>query len=64
VARAIGQGNDTDTLAAMAGALVGARRGLGAIPAPLVAKLEDGPKGRAYILELADRLHAAYLRRT
>jgi poly(ADP-ribose) glycohydrolase ARH3 len=64
VARAIGQGNDTDTLAAMAGALVGARRGLGAIPAPLVAKLEDGSKGRAYILELADRLHAAYLRRT
>jgi poly(ADP-ribose) glycohydrolase ARH3 len=57
VRRAIGQGNDTDTLAAMAGALAGTRLGLGAIPESLRAKLEDVRKGRQYIASLADRLH-------
>lgn len=58
-ARAIGLGDDTDTLCAMAGALVGAFAGLGAIPPQLVAQLEDGPaKGRAHLLALADRLCA------
>jgi len=57
IRRAIAQGGDTDTLAAMAGALAGARLGIDAIPAPVAAKLEDGRRGRAYILGLADRLH-------
>lgn len=57
VSRAIGLGDDTDTVAAMAGALVGAFAGVGAIPPGLLAKLEDGPaKGRAYIAELAKQL--------
>jgi poly(ADP-ribose) glycohydrolase ARH3 len=55
--RAIGLGDDTDTVAAMAGVLVGAFVGVSAIPAELLAKLEDGPaKGRSYIVELAAKL--------
>ena len=57
IARAIGLGDDTDTVAAMAGALVGAFAGRGAIPAGLLAKFEDGPaKGKAHIAELAAKL--------
>jgi poly(ADP-ribose) glycohydrolase ARH3 len=59
MSRAIGLGDDTDTVAAMAGALVGAFAGLTAIPPDLLAKLEDGPaKGRTHIAELAARLFA------
>jgi poly(ADP-ribose) glycohydrolase ARH3 len=58
MSRAIGLGDDTDTVAAMAGALVGAFAGVGALPAGLLAKLEDGPaKGRGHIAELAARLY-------
>jgi poly(ADP-ribose) glycohydrolase ARH3 len=57
IARAIGLGDDTDTVAAMAGSLVGAFAGVSAVPAGLLAKFEDGPaKGRAYIAELAAKL--------
>ena len=49
IRRAIAQGNDTDTLAAMAGALAGTRLGVGAIPGQLVAKLEDSLKGRSHL---------------
>jgi poly(ADP-ribose) glycohydrolase ARH3 len=56
VGRALGLGNDTDTLAAMAGALSGAHLGLDAVPAPLVEKLEDQLKGRRYVAQLADQL--------
>ncbi len=55
--RAIGLGDDTDTVAAMACSLVGAFAGLAAIPPSLLAKLEDGPaKGRTHIAELAGKL--------
>ncbi len=57
VARVIGLGDDTDTLAAMTGALCGARLGLAGIPARLVAGLEDGPLGRSHVEDLAARLH-------
>jgi poly(ADP-ribose) glycohydrolase ARH3 len=57
VARAIGQGNDVDTLAAMTGALSGARLGISAIPARLIESLEDGEQGRTYLLDLAGRLY-------
>ena len=59
IRRAIAQGGDTDTLAAMAGALSGARLGIDAIPVPALAKMEDGHQGRSYILALADRLFRA-----
>jgi len=56
VARAIGLGDDTDTVAAMAGAISGAYLGAGAVPERLLVLLEDGPKGRAYIDGLARQL--------
>lgn len=57
VGRAIGLGGDTDTLAAMTGALSGARLGITSIPNHLLAMLENGPKGRDYLDRLACRLH-------
>ena len=57
VSRAVAMGNDTDTLAAMAGALSGARLGAEALPEGLLAKLEDGRKGRTYIRSVAVCLH-------
>jgi len=62
IARAIAQGNDTDTLAAMAGALSGAHLGVGAIPVNLLELLEDEVKGRTYIRSLAEQLHGSYVR--
>jgi poly(ADP-ribose) glycohydrolase ARH3 len=56
ISRAIGQGDDVDTLAAMAGALSGARLGLGGIPSHLIAFLEDNHQGRSFLLSLADQL--------
>lgn len=57
ISRAIGLGDDTDTVAAMAGSLVGAFAGVSAIPPGLLAKLEDGPaKGRAHIADLGAKL--------
>lgn len=56
ISRAIGQGDDVDTLAAMAGALSGARLGLKAIPPHLLDCLEDEHQGRAFLLELAAQL--------
>jgi poly(ADP-ribose) glycohydrolase ARH3 len=65
VSRAIGLGDDTDTVAAMAGALVGAFVGVSAIPPGLLEKLEDGPaKGRAYIAGLAAKLTMLYEQRS
>jgi poly(ADP-ribose) glycohydrolase ARH3 len=63
IARAISLGDDTDTLAAMAGALTGARLGMDAIPPRLREQMEDGPKGRAYIEQLARQLHARFEQR-
>lgn len=57
-ARAIGLGGDVDTLAAMTGALSGARLGIDAIPSHLLDKLEHGPMGRGYLESLSQRLYA------
>ncbi len=56
VASAIGMGNDTDTLAAMAGALSGAHLGYAALPKASLEKLEEGPRGRTFLDQLARRL--------
>lgn len=53
-------GGDTDTMAAMAGAISGAYLGIGAIPAHLVDSLEASPKGRTYLAALAQELAKAY----
>jgi poly(ADP-ribose) glycohydrolase ARH3 len=60
VGRAIGLGNDTDTLAAMAGALSGAHLGITAVPRRLIEQLEEQHKGRTYLEHLADRLYERY----
>lgn len=62
VSRAIGLGNDTDTLAAMAGAVSGAHLGAEAIPRRALDALEVGRKGRAYIEELARQLYDVHAR--
>ncbi|MDB5300214.1 MAG: draG 1 [Phycisphaerales bacterium] len=58
IARAVGLGDDTDTVAAMAGAISGAHLGVGAIPKHLLELMENGPKGRDYIDELSRKLAA------
>jgi len=61
VETAIALGDDTDTLAAMAGALSGAYLGVAGVPARWVDELEGGPRGVDYLRALADdlwRLHA------
>jgi ADP-ribosylglycohydrolase len=56
VCTAIGAGGDTDTMAAIAGAISGARLGPGALPAGLVARLTDrGDWGSERLADLARR---------
>ncbi|HEY0008310.1 MAG TPA: ADP-ribosylglycohydrolase family protein [Tepidisphaeraceae bacterium] len=57
VSRAINLGDDTDTVAGMTGALVGARCGPTALPREAFRLLENGRKGRQFIEELASQLH-------
>jgi poly(ADP-ribose) glycohydrolase ARH3 len=61
VGRAILLGGDTDTIAAMTGALSGAFLGAGGLPPRALAALEDDPrgKGRRYLAGLAESLHRA-----
>ncbi len=61
VGRVIALGDDTDTLAAMTGALCGAWGGIQCVPAHLLEMLEDGEKGRSYIHDLASQLYSAYM---
>jgi poly(ADP-ribose) glycohydrolase ARH3 len=58
VSNAILIGGDTDTIAAMAGAISGAYLGVDAIPKHFLNRLEDDHKGRTYIMKLAQRLAA------
>ncbi len=59
--RTISLGGDTDTLAAMTGALAGAYMGLTAIPERWISGLEGGARGREYLLGLADDLFLVWL---
>ncbi len=56
VIRAVNFGGDTDTIGAMAGALVGALHGTAWIPARWHDNIENGPHGRDEIVVLARRL--------
>jgi len=56
VCTAIGIGGDTDTMAAIAGAISGARLGVAALPAGLVERVNDrGEWGHQELIELAGR---------
>ena len=61
IGNAILLGGDTDTIAAMAGAISGAYNGQDAIPESLLRRLEKSPRGRYYIGDLADRLFTTYM---
>jgi poly(ADP-ribose) glycohydrolase ARH3 len=60
IGSAILLGGDTDTIAAMAGAISGAFLGWQSIPSHLFEQLEDREQGRSYIKELANQLHAIH----
>jgi ADP-ribosylglycohydrolase len=54
ICTAIGVGGDTDTMAAIAGAISGARLGVAALPAELLGRLNDrGEWGSEALVELA-----------
>jgi poly(ADP-ribose) glycohydrolase ARH3 len=56
VLTAVNCGGDTDTIGAMAGALAGAYYGFSAIPSAWLEPLENGEKGRDYVVSLAAEL--------
>ncbi len=58
IIRAVNLGGDTDTIGAMAGAVAGAYHGAEALPQRWTQALEEGDKGKGYVIELADRLLA------
>jgi poly(ADP-ribose) glycohydrolase ARH3 len=60
IGTAILLGGDTDTIAAMAGAISGAHLGVQAIPRHLLDLLEDGHHGRSYLESLARQLFNTY----
>ena len=59
---AISLGGDTDTIAGMVGAIVGAHVGEKGLPAEWIEQLEDGPRGRSFAREVADRLFETWWR--
>jgi poly(ADP-ribose) glycohydrolase ARH3 len=61
---AITFGDDTDTVAAMAGAMSGALLGIEAVPQHLLSMLEDDVKGLSYLRELATALFELHARST
>jgi poly(ADP-ribose) glycohydrolase ARH3 len=61
IRQAIGLGDDTDTVAAMAGAISGARLGIDAIPDHLLGALEDDPThGRRHVEQMGRDLFARW----
>lgn len=59
--RSVALGGDTDTIAAMTGALSGAYLGVEAIPERWIEGLESGARGREYLRGLADDLFLVWL---
>lgn len=57
---ALGLGGDADTIAAMAGAVLGGAGGRSTIPSAWQAALEDGRRGRTHLVDLARRLDDAH----
>ncbi len=59
---AISLGGDTDTIAGMVGAIVGARVGEKGLPVEWIEQLEDGSRGRSFARSLADKLFQTWLK--
>jgi poly(ADP-ribose) glycohydrolase ARH3 len=62
VRAAISLGGDTDTIAGMVGAIVGAHVGEKGLPAEWIEQLEEGPRGRSFARREADRLFETWWR--
>jgi poly(ADP-ribose) glycohydrolase ARH3 len=62
VVYAVSLGGDADTIGAMTGAIAGAHRGYQNIPALWLDKLENGTKGRDYVIDLARDLYETWVR--
>lgn len=60
ICRAVELGGDTDSIGALAGCLSGALYGASEIPEQWLENLENGPKGRDFVVQLADRLWACF----
>lgn len=58
VVYAVSLGGDADTIGAMAGAIAGAHHGYQRIPSRWLEKLENGTKGRDYVVRLAKDLYS------
>ena len=58
IIRAISIGGDTDTIAAMVGNQIGALHGTAWIPQRWISGLENGERGRDYLVGLARQLSA------
>jgi ADP-ribosylglycohydrolase len=56
VVLAVNLGGDTDTIGAMAGAIAGACYGYGQIPEEWLSPLENGAKGRDYVIDCVMRI--------
>ncbi len=63
IVRAVNLGGDTDTIGAMAGAIAGAYYGASQLPARWLDNIENGEKGRDYVIKLADTLYEHYEKR-
>ncbi len=63
VLMAVNLGGDTDTIGAMTGAILGAYNGINSIPADWMEKLENGDKGRDYIITLGEMLFELYIKK-
>jgi ADP-ribosylglycohydrolase len=59
---AISLGGDTDTIAGMVGAIVGAHVGARGLPKEWMEQLEEGPRGRSFAMSLAEKLFEAWLK--
>ncbi|MFQ6040646.1 MAG: ADP-ribosylglycohydrolase family protein [Candidatus Poribacteria bacterium] len=57
VVYAVNLGGDADTIGAMTGAISGAYHGYEEIPDRWIEKLENGVKGRDYVISLAEQLY-------
>jgi poly(ADP-ribose) glycohydrolase ARH3 len=56
IRKAISLGGDTDTIAGMVGAIVGAHVGERGLPEEWIEQLEEGPRGLSFARQLAGRL--------
>jgi len=57
---AISLGGDTDTIAGMVGAIVGAHVGERGLPEEWIVQLEEGPRGRSFARGVGERLFEAW----